>query len=196
VGYDPLDAGSDPLSLPASGRTGLTPSLVSSPISSLKYSPDQPRVPSGNSDGGQWTDGGGGGAQDSRSDRTVVAGGNNGPRILGRAAKDFGQRVNKPSPKDVNVRMGHILESHTATGSSYTTSIRHGGSKTKFPDRMTPKDVEKAVREAYSNAREVSSPQYNPDGKIRLLEGKSNGLTIRMYYNATTKTMDSAFPRK
>jgi HK97 family phage prohead protease len=26
-----------------------------------KYSPDQPRVPAGNSDGGQWTDGGGGG---------------------------------------------------------------------------------------------------------------------------------------
>ena len=27
-----------------------------------KYSPDQPRVPAGNPDGGQWTDGGGGGA--------------------------------------------------------------------------------------------------------------------------------------
>jgi hypothetical protein len=27
-----------------------------------KYSPDQPRVPAGNSDGGQWTDGGGSGA--------------------------------------------------------------------------------------------------------------------------------------
>ena len=26
-----------------------------------KYRPDQPRVPAGNSDGGQWTDGGGGG---------------------------------------------------------------------------------------------------------------------------------------
>ncbi len=25
-----------------------------------RYSPDQPRVPAGNSDGGQWTDGGGG----------------------------------------------------------------------------------------------------------------------------------------
>jgi hypothetical protein len=26
----------------------------------VKYSPDQPRVPAGNEDGGQWTDGGGG----------------------------------------------------------------------------------------------------------------------------------------
>ena len=40
-------------------RTGQTPLL--------KYSPDQPRVPSGNSDGGQWVDGGGGGSgNDSR----------------------------------------------------------------------------------------------------------------------------------
>ena len=30
----------------------------------LKYSPDQPRVPAGNSDGGQWTGGGGGGSVD------------------------------------------------------------------------------------------------------------------------------------
>jgi hypothetical protein len=34
-----------------------------------KYSPDQPRVPAGNPDGGQWTDGGGSGA-----DRSAVAG--------------------------------------------------------------------------------------------------------------------------
>jgi hypothetical protein len=31
-----------------------------------KYSPDQPRVPAGNPDGGQWTDGGGGGVGNRR----------------------------------------------------------------------------------------------------------------------------------
>ena len=31
-----------------------------SPGTNVKYSPDQPRVPAGNSDGGQWTDAGGG----------------------------------------------------------------------------------------------------------------------------------------
>ncbi len=31
----------------------------------VKYSPDQPRVPAGNEDGGQWTDGGGGGGSSS-----------------------------------------------------------------------------------------------------------------------------------
>jgi hypothetical protein len=29
------------------------------PVLARKYSPDQPRVPAGNPDGGQWTDGGG-----------------------------------------------------------------------------------------------------------------------------------------
>ena len=49
VGYEPIEpAESDP-----PGQTPLAPLT--------KYSPTQPRVSSGNSDGGQWTDGGGGG---------------------------------------------------------------------------------------------------------------------------------------
>jgi hypothetical protein len=35
----------------------------------MKYNPDQPRVPAGNSDGGQWTDGGGSGVRVSENDR-------------------------------------------------------------------------------------------------------------------------------
>jgi hypothetical protein len=161
-----------------------------------KYSPDQPRVPTGNSDGGQWTDGGGGGGSSgggsgSRpsggsssndglgSTNTVVAANTtDGPKILGRGPKDFGQRVNTPSPKDVKVKMDHVIERHTVQGPGYVTSMRDGGGKTAFPASMKPKDIEKAVREAYSNAREVSSPQYNPNGLVRLLEGKSRGLTI------------------
>ena len=125
---------------------------------------------------------------------TVIAG-NEGPKILGRASRDFGQRVNTPSPRDINVRMGHILENHTVAGSGYRTSTRDGGNKDLFPERMTPQDIERTVREAYSNSREVSSPQYNPNGKIKELEGESGGLTIRMYYNSDTKTIDAAFPQ-
>jgi hypothetical protein len=36
------------------------PSLGVYPALQRKFSPDQPRVPAGNPDGGQWTDGGGG----------------------------------------------------------------------------------------------------------------------------------------
>jgi len=67
VGYEALDtggdlpgappaskppSGSDPAILISSGKPGLAPSF--------KYSPNQPRVPRGHTDGGQWTDGGGG----------------------------------------------------------------------------------------------------------------------------------------
>ncbi|MBK8008457.1 MAG: phage portal protein [Rhizobiales bacterium] len=48
AGYEPLPAQS------------LAPSSLTTLLA--KYSPDQPRVPAGNSDGGQWTSGGGGGA--------------------------------------------------------------------------------------------------------------------------------------
>jgi hypothetical protein len=156
-------------------------------------------VPRGHTDGGQWTDGGGGASSAGPAggeEQVAAASSNNGPRILGRGPKDFGKRVNTPSPKDVNVKMEHIIEGHTAQGSRYSQSVRNGGGKTAFPESMSAKDIEKAVREAYSNAREVSPPQYNRDGKIRLLEGESRGLKIQMYYNSDKKTIDSAWPRK
>ena len=40
---------------------GPAPREVITPPAEAKYSPDQPRVPAGHDDGGQWTDGGGGG---------------------------------------------------------------------------------------------------------------------------------------
>ena len=126
---------------------------------------------------------------------TVVAAAE-GPKIVGRAARDFGTRVNTPSARDVKVRLGHITDNHTAEGPGYRTSIRDGGNKTKFPENWSQKDIDKAVREAYSNSREISSPQYNPEGKIRFLEGESGGVTIQMYYNANTQTIESAFPRR
>jgi Bacterial EndoU nuclease len=173
-------------------------------VEALKYRPDQPRISAGQSGGGQWTDGGGGGgtAGDGTANtstpvnkKPIVVAANDGPKILGRGGKDFGQRVNTPSPRDINVRIGHILDNHTIGGSGFRTSIRDGGNKTMFPERMSPQDIDRAVREAYSNSRDVSSPHYNPNGKIRELEGESGGLTIRMYYNSDEKTIDAAFPR-
>jgi Bacterial EndoU nuclease len=130
------------------------------------------------------------------SDVSTVVAANEGPKILGRGARDFGQRVNTPSARDVHVKMDHILDMHTAGGVGFRTSTRGGGNKTMFPERMTPQDIDRAVREAYSKSREVSSPQFSPDGKIRLLEGQSGDLTIRMYYNSNKKRIDSAFPRR
>lgn len=49
----------------------------------LKYAPDQPRVPAGSSDGGQWTSGGGGGGSRSEMPAEAIAGGAGGYRADG-----------------------------------------------------------------------------------------------------------------
>ena len=53
-----FDGAGDPRDKPE----GVLPAGSRPPAHLVKYSPDQPRVPFGSSDGGQWTDGGGGGA--------------------------------------------------------------------------------------------------------------------------------------
>gem|GEM_PF-1250735 len=53
-----------------------------------KYSPDQPRVPAGSREGGQWTGGGGGGAQSGSGDGQDRSVGRNDPRILSDATPD------------------------------------------------------------------------------------------------------------
>jgi hypothetical protein len=50
IGYGPLEV---------EDNTGVAPEIGARVA--LKYSPEQPRVPAGNADGGQWTSGGGGG---------------------------------------------------------------------------------------------------------------------------------------
>ena len=54
-----------------------------------KYRPDQPRVPAGNSDGGQWTaDGGGGGSRSPGSQPTTKPAPINDPRVISDATPD------------------------------------------------------------------------------------------------------------
>ena len=59
-----------------------------------KYSPDQPRVPAGDPDGGQWTDGGGGGGGSSSDGRVRVAQATAGLGVLNDAAESIVETVN------------------------------------------------------------------------------------------------------
>jgi HK97 family phage portal protein len=76
LGYGPLELGGDtlpgaeaPLSL-----SSIEPRGADLPRPFLKYSPDQPRVPRGDPEGGQWRDGGGGsGAASAGSDDRVIS---------------------------------------------------------------------------------------------------------------------------
>ncbi|MEW5963380.1 MAG: phage portal protein [Pseudomonadota bacterium] len=62
VGYGPLEV---------DDNDGVAPEIGARVA--LKYSPDQPRVPAGNSDGGQWTSGGGGGLATGTDDGRVIS---------------------------------------------------------------------------------------------------------------------------
>jgi len=67
LGLDPVPGGEQPLIYGAQGAVPLAiPNAVkaSEATSFRKYNPDEPRIPVGNSDGGQWTTEGGGGGSD------------------------------------------------------------------------------------------------------------------------------------
>ena len=63
---------------------------------SLKYSPDQPRVPAGNSDGGQWTSEGGGGGEGTGTD--VLVGGGGKDKIGNTASENPRARIGNNRP--------------------------------------------------------------------------------------------------
>ncbi len=107
----------------------------------LKYSPDQPRVPAGNPDGGQWTDGGGGGGGGSSTPRSrtdpAAGGGRNDPRVLSDITPDNyykpGTRLAQNDrtsgyPVDLHEeeqRGGHAIADHVAKSDGYLLNTVH-----------------------------------------------------------------------
>jgi Bacterial CdiA-CT RNAse A domain len=104
----------------------------------LKYSPDQPRVPAGNPDGGQWTDGGGGSSSPrSRTDPAAAGGGRNDPRVLSDVTPDNydkpGTRLaqnDRTSGRPVDLREeeqrgGHAIADHVAKSEGYLLNTVH-----------------------------------------------------------------------
>ena len=98
----------------------------------------------------------------------------------------YGSRINTPSPRKVTIDMVEVISGHTTTGSRYITS----GIKTAFPDTMNEVGIERAVRNAYANSSQIGSPQGE-----RVMLGESHGLTIEMWYNRTTRTIETAYPK-
>jgi RHS repeat-associated protein len=100
------------------------------------------------------------------------------------AAAAASKPVNLPSYKDINIDMEHITSGHTEGGS------RVSPNKDLFPKTMSEKAIERAVREAYKNGSKLAT-----QGERVLVEGKGAGLTIRMWVNKVTRTIESAWPK-
>ncbi|MBW7453040.1 polymorphic toxin-type HINT domain-containing protein [Paenibacillus sepulcri] len=93
--------------------------------------------------------------------------------------------INLPSYKSVVIDMEHIISGHTKDGFRATQSKL----KDLFPDNMNDSQIEKAVRDAYSNSSKLQT-----QGDRVLVRGQSNGLTIEIWVNKSTKIIETAYP--
>ena len=91
--------------------------------------------------------------------------------------------INLPSAKGVRIDMDHIVSGHLAGGK------RASPMKSLFPEGWTPKDVERAVRSAYKNAKTLST-----QGNRVLVSGICDRLRIEMWVNKLTRTIETAYP--
>jgi RHS repeat-associated protein len=92
--------------------------------------------------------------------------------------------VNLPAYKDVKIDMDHIKSGHTEGGN------RVSPRKDLFPKSMSDKAIESAIREAYKNGSKLAT-----QGERVLVEGKSGSLTIQMWVNKATQTIETAWPK-
>lgn len=105
---------------------------------------------------------------------------------LGRAAGKGARAtkaINLPAWKKVGIAMDHIASGHMRGGS------RVSPLKDLFPETMGRTQVERAVRQAYRFGKKVGG-----QGERALIRGRHEGLTIEMWVNRATKTIESAYP--
>jgi hypothetical protein len=92
--------------------------------------------------------------------------------------------VNLPAWRTIKIDIGHIVTGHTAGGA------RAGAAKALFPSGMSEAQIERAVREAYRFGEKVAT-----QGDRVLMQGQSGGLTIEMWVNKSTRTIETAYPK-
>ena len=67
--------------------------------------------------------------------------------------------------------------------------ISKDSKKTLFPENMSNKDIEKAVREVYSNVKIIKSQRDRVLGR-----GTSGNMSIEMWINKQTKKVENDYP--
>ena len=90
--------------------------------------------------------------------------------------------INLPGWRSISISTSHIASGHMVGGS-------RSALKTLFPPGMSEKQVEQAVRQAYRVGERVKT-----QGERVVVRGQSDGLTIEMWVNATTRTIETAYP--
>jgi RHS repeat-associated protein len=97
-----------------------------------------------------------------------------------------------PSWKKVNVDMPHIMSGHSSGGN-------RGPNKDKFPPGMKEAAILKAIEDAYKHAEKIGEMQYSWQNGVeqvrQLFQGPWGDRVIQFWYNFTTKTIETAWPK-
>jgi hypothetical protein len=91
--------------------------------------------------------------------------------------------IGLPAWKGVSVDVEHILERHTKAGRFWSPS------RTNFPEMMSEQAIIGAIKEAYKSGAKMGT-----NGERIYLEGTGGGIRIGIWYNAATRTIETAFP--
>ncbi|MCG7882350.1 MAG: EndoU domain-containing protein [Candidatus Thiodiazotropha endolucinida] len=106
-------------------------------------------------------------------------GGRGGASNIGRT-----KPVNLPSTRRVTVDMPHVQSGHMNGGS------RVSPNKTLFPQNMNPNQVERAIKDAYSQCKRVDTQ----GDRVKVRGTSNDGLPIEMWVNTRTRVIETAYP--
>ena len=95
--------------------------------------------------------------------------------------------INLPSIKKIVVDMVHILDRHTSNGNT----AKQRKITDLFPDEMSPKQIEKSVKEAYCTLK----PTKTQGERIQGRGTSKDGTIIEMWFNKATKVIETAYPK-
>ena len=82
--------------------------------------------------------------------------------------------------------MDEVISGHMVGGSR----LLPGHAKTLFPEGLTAAQVRRLIKDAYRTAKRIGT-----QGTDRVLvQGQAGGMTIEMWVNTATKTIETAYP--
>ena len=100
--------------------------------------------------------------------------------------------INLPSWKKVTVDKQHIMNNHFFGGSG-------GPNKSKFPPGTTEATMLKIAEQAYKNAEKIGELQHSWYNGVEMVKQQFqalvNGVRYEFWFNYTTKTMETLYPK-
>jgi|GEM_PF-2494613 len=96
--------------------------------------------------------------------------------------------VNLPRWRSIRISMTHVRSTHMPGGP------QAGAGKTLFPAWMSEAQVARAIRQAYRGGKRIGTQSGSTATRV-LVEGQAYRLTLQMWVNITTKTIETAFPK-